>query len=240
MKNLHIRGLLSVICVASILAGFSRVNAAPVRFDQVVQVINARPGKADSVSFTRLRVVEGYDFLISADDDDDKKKKEAPQQDGRVITTTTTDIVKDEVCDCQMEEHKGGFPKWALLGLAAIPVAFILIKKKKDTPTPTQTIPNMTPTPTGTPTGTPTATPTGTPSGSPTPTPTGSQTATPTPTVTPTITPTITPTVSPTPPEPVPEPMTILLFGTGLASIGLAARRKYGKKGERGDEKDEE
>jgi hypothetical protein len=29
----------------------------------------------------------------------------------------------------------------------------------------------------------------------------------------------------------VPEPMTILLFGTGLASIGLAARRKFGKKG---------
>jgi hypothetical protein len=26
--------------------------------------------------------------------------------------------------------------------------------------------------------------------------------------------------------------MTILLFGTGLASIGLAARRKFGKKDE--------
>jgi hypothetical protein len=41
------------------------------------------------------------------------------------------------------------------------------------------------------------------------------------------------PVKTPTPPtEPVPEPMTILLFGTGLASIGLAARRKFGKKDE--------
>jgi len=34
--------------------------------------------------------------------------------------------------------------------------------------------------------------------------------------------------------------MTIMLFGTGLASIGLAARRKFGKKGDKGDEKEEE
>jgi len=34
--------------------------------------------------------------------------------------------------------------------------------------------------------------------------------------------------------------MTILLFGTGLASIGLAARRKFGKKGEKGEEKEAE
>jgi PEP-CTERM motif len=67
-----------------------------------------------------------------------------------------------------------------------------------------------------------------------TPTP---MTPTPTP-MTPTPTPPMTPT--PTPMEPVPEPMTILLFGTGLASIGLAARRRFGKKGERGDEKETE
>jgi hypothetical protein len=34
--------------------------------------------------------------------------------------------------------------------------------------------------------------------------------------------------------------MTILLFGTGLASIGLAARRKFGKKGESLDDNEEE
>lgn len=52
---------------------------------------------------------------------------------------------------------------------------------------------------------------------SPSPTQTPSSSATPTPPP---------PPPGATPPAPVPEPMTILLFGTGLASVGLAARRK--------------
>ena len=207
MKMRNLRVLLSAVCVASVLAGFTKVNAGPVRFDQVVQIVNARPGKAESSMFSRLVVAGSMSAVI--DDADDDKKKPSPQQDGRVITETKSEIVDDDYCDCE-EPPKRGFPKWALLGLAAIPVAFILIRDKKDTPTPTQTVPV-------TPTATPTATPT----------------MTPTPTVTPTITPT------PTPPEPVPEPMTILLFGTGLASIGLAARRRFGKKGERDASVDE-
>lgn len=213
MRNLNLRVLLSAVCVASILASFTKVEAGPIRFDQVVQVVNARPDTANAASITRLVVGNEYSFLISGDDDDDKKPTQKPQ-DGRVITETKTDIVMDDVCDCEeIGVVKRGFPKWALLGLAAIPIAFILIKRKKDTPTPTgtQTPPE---------TQTPTPTPTPTPSGSPTPTPS------------------MTPT--PTPPEPIPEPMTILLFGTGLASIGLAARRKFGKKGEPSDEKVEE
>lgn len=228
MKNITFRGLLSAICVVSIFACFTNVQAGPVGINQVVQVVNARPGRAQSGAFTKLLVAGDYNFLTVGDDDDDKKKN-AGTQDGRVITTTTTDIVKDDVCDCEEPDvEHGGFPKWWLLGLAAIPIAFIIIKHTKDTPTPTATVPGMTSTPTGTPTGTttPTATPTGTT------TPTGTPTGSPTPTVT--------PTVSPTPPEPVPEPMTILLFGTGLASIGLAARRKFGKKANNGDEKEEE
>ncbi|MBK7394619.1 MAG: PEP-CTERM sorting domain-containing protein [Chloracidobacterium sp.] len=197
--------------MVSILAGFSQVSAGPVRFDQVVQVVNAKPGKATTGTFSRLAVAGDYSSILISDDDDDKKKK----QDGRVITETKTEIVEDPACDCiGPDVVSRGFPKWWLLGLAAIPVAFILIKRKKDTPTPTQTVPNFTPTPTPTPTVTPTVTPT------------------------PDKTPPMTPT--PTPPEPVPEPVTILLFGTGLASIGLAARRKFGKKGESGDEKEEE
>ena len=215
MKNMNFRGLLSAICIASILACFARIDAAPVRFDQVVQVVNAKPGSANTSSFTTLRLVDDFKFLVTDDVDDDKKIKAPLPQDGRVITETKTEIVTDDVCDCEEEVVvKRGFPKWALLGLAAIPIAFILIRDPKPTP-PTTPTPGMTPTPT------PGMTPTPTPKKTPSPTP-----------------PPMTPT--PTPPEPIPEPMTILLFGTGLASIGMAARRKFGKKAEKGEEKEEE
>lgn len=196
MRNTNLRYFLSAVCLASIWMAFvSSVDAAPVQFNQVVQVINAKPGKANTGSFSSLRLAD--DPVIVSDDDDEKPKP----QDDRVITETKVEIVEDEVCDCVDETvvTKGGFPKWALLGLAAVPLVFLVKKSTDDsTPTPTPTIP---------------------------------VTQTPTPTVTPTPTPTITPT--PTPPEPVPEPVTILLFGTGLAGIGIAARKKFGKKEKR-------
>lgn len=209
MRNINFRVLLSAICIASIFSSFTQIEAAPIRFDEVVQILNARPDKAKTGSFAQLRVAGDFTFLIG--DDDDDKKKTAQPQDGRVITETKSDIVKDDVCDCEEPTHeKRGFPKWALLGLAAIPIAFIIIKDD-DPPTPTPSIP---------PSMTPTRTPTPSPSSTPPP---------------------MTPPPSPTPPpEPVPEPVTILLFGTGLASIGLAARRKYGKRGSDGKREKEE
>ena len=214
MKNINLRVWMSAVCLLSILGAFAKVDAGPVRFDQVVQIMSVKPGKAETINFTRLSVGNYYDdIVVGSDDEDDKKKKGIAPQDGRVITETTSEIVSEADCNCDQEEPRGaGFPKWALLGLVAIPIAFILIRRKKDLPTPTATVPGQTPTPT------PTVTPT--------------PTITPTPTVTPTVTPTKTPpiTPTPTPPQPVPEPVTILLFGTGLASIGLAARRRFGKK----------
>lgn len=212
MDKFNLRTVLSAICLASLLAAFTRIDAGPIKFDQLVQVVNANPTRSASGTFARLHVLSASDDGTSDGDGDDKDKdKKKGPQDTRVITETRTDIVTDEDCHCDAVEHDSHFPKWALLGLAAIPIAFILIRHKKDTPTPTPRTPTPTPE-------------------TPTPTP---MTPTPTPE-----TPTPTPPVTPTPPQPVPEPITILLFGTGLASVGLAARRRLGKKGESEEDED--
>lgn len=196
MRNLQFRLLLSVVTLVSILTISLPAAAAPVKFEQVRQIINAKPGKAGTAAFAQLRLAG--DDAKTDDDKDDKDKGSAPPaqpqtQDDRVITTTTTEIVQDEVCDCVQEEIiTKGFPKFALLGLAAIPLLFLIPRGRRTQTTPTRTTETQTPTPT---------------------------TETPTPQ-----------TPTPIPPEPVPEPMTILLFGTGLASIGMAARKRLGKK----------
>lgn len=202
MKNFRIRFVLSVITTFSVLMAVTMANAAPVKFNQVVQIINAKPGKANTGNFSQLRMVSGD---VPGDDKDGdenpgKNKTAAPPQDDRVITETRSEIVEDDVCDCEQPQFATKkFPYYALLGLAAVPLLFLIPRgKDKNTPTPTQTPPG---------------------SMSPTMTPTPND-----------MTPTPTPTMSPTPPETVPEPMTLLLFGTGLASIGLAARKKFGRK----------
>ncbi len=178
MRNLNFRFFLSALALYSIMsAAAMTVKAAPVQFNQVVQVINAKPGKANNGGFAQLRLA-GDDPILTGDD---TKTVTPPVQDDRVITETRSEIVEEEVCDCAPIKVGGGkFPYWTL-GFAAIPLLFLI--------------------------------------------PPGRNNDSPTPTTTPTMT------VTPTPPtEPVPEPMTILLFGTGLASIGLAARRRLGRK----------
>ncbi len=197
MRNFNFRFFLSALTIYSIMMAAGTAKAAPVQFTQVVQLVNAKPGKANTGSFAQLRLA-GDDLVLVSNDDAKTVESVAPQDDPRVITETRSEIIEEEVCDCEIPTP-GGFPYWTL-GFAAVPFLF-LIPPGDDGDNPPSS-------PTTTPTGTPTATPT----------------ATPTPT---------TPTPTPTPPtEPVPEPMTILLFGTGLASIGLAARRRYGKRKE--------
>lgn len=200
MKNLQFRLILSAVILCSVfMATTLSTSAAPVKFEQVRQIINARPGKAATSAFEQLRLVGDDDTTVKNGDGTTSAQPSATppsaptQDDGRVIVEITSEIVEDEVCDCPpLVAPPGGFP-YGFLALGAVPLLF-LIPRGRDR--------NRTPPPPETPT-------------TETPTPT---TQTPTPT-----------TPTPTPPEPVPEPMTILLFGTGLAGIGMAARKRFGK-----------
>ena len=52
MKNINIKFVLSAICLASFLPGLTKVNAAPVQFNEVIQFVSAKPGKASTGSFS--------------------------------------------------------------------------------------------------------------------------------------------------------------------------------------------
>lgn len=181
MRKQQLKFILSIIVLYSMTA-VATVKAAPIQFNEVVQVVNAKPGKANTGGFAQLRL-SGDDPAVNGDDD---TKKIVPKpQDDRVITETRSEIVEDEVCDCAAPAVVGGGFPYGWLALGAVPLVF-LIPNNPDEPNTGET-----------------------------PTPT----LTPTPPTTPTVT-----------PVPTPEPMTIFLFGTGLAGIGLAARRRLGKK----------
>lgn len=198
IKNLRL--FLSAISLFSMtFVATSSINAAPVRFNQVTQVVNAKPGQATNGNYTNLLIAnDPVNDPVNDPKNDPKKDGEKtdpkpPHQD-RVITQTTYDIIKVSDCfPCRQPPTGNGISKyWALLGLAVIP--FFFIDRDKDSPTPHTT---MTPHET------------------------------------------MTPHTTPTPPEPIPEPMTILLFGTGLAGIGMAARKRFGKR-EEDEEQDDE
>ena len=110
MEKLNLKFISAVVILVSIMTA-TIANAAPVRFKQVTQIVNAKPGKANNGSFSRLRLV-GDDGIINdlndndGDGDNDKKKTTAPPQDDRVITETTSEIVEDEVCDCDEKSSK--------------------------------------------------------------------------------------------------------------------------------------
>ena len=223
MKNKTLQISLAALSLFSmLLMTTTSASAAPIRFSQVTQVVNVKPGKANTGNFAQLRLAD--DKLVSAapasstgdDKADPKVTPTPPPTTDRVIVETRSDIVEDEACDCEQPPAVGGgFPKYALLGLAGIPLLFLLFDDDDDSSTRT---PTPTPTTTITPTITPTITLTPTPPMTPTTTPTP-ESPTPTPPITPT-------------PEPIPEPVTILLFGTGLAGIGIAARKRFRRRDE--------
>ena len=184
MKNTQFRFILSLVAVFSIwTASALKASAAPVRFEQIRQIVNARPGKAATGAFEQLRLIGDDPIVQSGGGTDDKTKNgdgttqpqpqstppppptEQPQDNGRVIVETSSEIVEDDVCDCtQPTVEKSRFP-YALLALGAIPLLF-LIPHGKHTPTPTPGTPTPTPPCEGCvitppPTPTPTARPTG-------------------------------------------------------------------------------
>ncbi len=68
------------------------VKAAPVQFNQVVQVVNAKPGKANTGGFAQLRLA-GDELILTGDDA--KTDEPAAPQDDRVITETRSEIVEE-------------------------------------------------------------------------------------------------------------------------------------------------
>ena len=129
MKNFTFRFFLAAFSLMSILTLNFTANAAPVTFNQVVQVVNVEPGSAQTGAFAQLRLAN--DLIVFGDDgdDDDSDTKTPQQQDDRMITETKTEIVEEELCECDDVDpfiERRRFPKWALLGLAAIPLAFLI------------------------------------------------------------------------------------------------------------------
>ena len=144
------------------------VQAGPVRINQVVQTINTYQGPTD------LRLGTVQDPVSGST----KTSTDGPRNDGQVATVRpmTADellavfpLVQDPqklgvevieeaevegtICDCgELLVAAGGFPKWPLLFLAAVPLVFINNCENCDdvpdsTPTPTPPPPTPTPTP---------------------------------------------------------------------------------------------
>lgn len=144
------------------------VQAGPVRINQVVQTISTYQGPAD------LRVGALQDPVSTKTSTPD-----GPRTDGQVATAKTmtpdellaifpliqdpqklgVEVIEEAevegtICDCgEIFLAGGGFPKWPLLFLAAVPLVFInncddCEDVPQSTPTPTPPPPTPTPTPT--------------------------------------------------------------------------------------------
>ena len=178
MRNRAFSPIAAILSIL-LLAG-TPAKAGPVALSEVVQVLSSHLSQSElrlrSVpqnSATLASGVKGsvqYGVKQSTDDNSDIRQAiGAPTSSpdslfsGVLIGTGAQQIgvdiidqgdVEGTVCDCgEITVAGGGFPKWPLLFLAAIPLFFI--HGSDDSHTPDST-PNPTPTPTPTPISTPT------------------------------------------------------------------------------------
>ena len=165
----HLTRFLAAI-IGIFLLTVSQAQAEPVHINQVVQTLKSLQGTTDiqltlvsqdpAKTGTKTTTSGPTNGGIGAGD---------PKLDGLLsgfpIGSDTADIGVDDIgeegevdgtiCDCgEILIAGGGFPKWPLLFLAAVPIAFIpdcddCDRQEEPTPTPTPTpTPNNTPTPT--------------------------------------------------------------------------------------------
>lgn len=133
--------LIAAILIVLIISG-SSVNAAPVRFTEVIQIINGLQNPADlrmrGNTYSQTAPLAGvYNPMQSgAKGAADNSTSKA---DASLLTSVAVDapdtqsgaavVIQGEVdgtvCDCGEIWVPGGFPRWPLLLLAGIPLIFI-------------------------------------------------------------------------------------------------------------------
>jgi hypothetical protein len=161
--------LAALICIFLLTVG--PAQADPIQVNRVVQTLRTVQGTTD-IQLTLLTqdpVPAGTKPAAPGPGGVAGVRSNDPKLDallsGFPIVSPSVDLGVDDVeedgevdgtiCDCGEILVAGGFPKWPLLFLAAVPIAFIPdcddCEQNEPTPTPTPTPPS-TPTPTPTPT----------------------------------------------------------------------------------------
>jgi hypothetical protein len=152
----------------AVLFGAKAVHAEPVRIHQVVQTLSSYQGPADlrigtvtvtqdpsgnsKTSGTKNDDSDGpFDGAVIAPDGSVLPLLQDPQKLGVEIVEEAE--IEGTICDCGFFDIPGGFPKWPLLFLTAVPLVFIndcddCDENPQSTPTPTPPPPTPTPTPT--------------------------------------------------------------------------------------------